>query len=164
MLLKARIALPISSEAIEDAAVVVRGGVIADVGPMARVVHAHPGERVRDLGDAILMPGFVNVHSHLELTLLRGLVEDLPFLPWLRRVVDLTHDVLKPDESVFYSLLGAAEMIRAGITTVADCSASGAPFDALAIAGLRGLVFQEAFAPTAAHVGGAIARLEERLD
>lgn len=164
MLLRARFVLPVSSEAIEDGAVVVRSGRIHAVGPHARLASAHPGERQRDLGDAILFPGFVNAHSHLEITLLRGLVDDLPFFPWLRRLVELKADGLKVDESVFYSLLGAAEMIRGGTTTIADCSDTGAPFDALALSGLRGIVFQEVFAPSRDRVGAAIAGLEARLE
>lgn len=164
MLLRARFVLPVSSEAIEDGAVVVRGGRIHAVGPHARLASAHPGERLRDLGEAILFPGLVNAHSHLEITLLRGLLDEMPFFPWLRRLVELKGDGLKVDESVFYSLLGAAEMIRGGTTTVADCSDTGAPFDALALSGLRGIVYQEVFAPSRDRVGAAIAGLEARLD
>ena len=164
MLLRARWVLPVASDAIDDGGVVVRGGRIHDVGPFAMVASRHPGERLRDLGEAILFPGFVNAHAHLELTLLRGLLDDLAFFPWIRRVVELKADGLKADEYVFYSLLGAAEMIRAGTTCVADCSDTGAPFDALALSGLRGLMFQEAFAPAPAMVPQAIASLGLRLD
>ena len=164
MLLRARWVLPVSSDAVEDGAVVVRGGRIHAVGAFARLASEHQGERHRDLGDAILFPGFVNVHAHLDVTLLRGLIDDLPFFPWLRRLVDLSKDGLKPDEAVFYSLLGAAEMIRGGTTTIADCSPTGASFDALALSGLRGIVFQEVFAPAPDRVGAAISALEPRLD
>lgn len=164
MLLRARHVLPVSSDAIEDGAIVVRGGRIHAVGPFARIASLHPGERHRDLGDAILFPGFVNVHAHLELTLLRGLAEGLAFFPWIRRIVELKADGLKADEGVFYSLLGAAELIRGGTTTVIDCSDWGAPFDALAVSGLRGIVFQEVFAPAPAQVATALAALENRLD
>jgi 5-methylthioadenosine/S-adenosylhomocysteine deaminase len=164
MLLRARWILPMSSEAIEDGAMVVRAGRIHDVGPGILVAGRHPGERVRDLGEAILLPGLVNVHAHLELTLLRGLLDDLTFFPWIRRLVEVKADGLKADEYVFYSLLGAAEMIRAGTTTVADCSDTGAPFDALALSGLRGIVFQEVFAPTAASLAHALPALEDRLE
>ena len=164
MLLRARWVLPVASDAVDDGAVVVRGGRIHDVGPFSVVASRHPGERLRDLGEAILFPGFVNAHAHLELTLLRGLLDDLAFFPWIRRVVELKADGLKADEYVFYSLLGAAEMIRAGTTCVADCSDTGAPFDALALSGLRGTMFQEAFAPTPEMVPHAIESLGHRLD
>ncbi len=113
MLLRARWVLPITSDPIEDGAVVVRGGRIHDIGPHRLVASAHPGERVRDLGEAILMPGLINTHAHLELTLLRGFLDDLPFYPWLRKLVALKADTLKADEYVYYSLLGAMEAIRA---------------------------------------------------
>ncbi len=164
MLLRARHVLPVSSPPIADGGVVVRASRIHAVGGYSRLAAAHPGERVRDLGDAILFPGLVNAHAHLELTLLRGFLDDLAFFPWLRRLVSAKTDGLRGDEFLYYGLMGAAEMIRAGITTVADCSDSGAAMDALAVTGLRGVVFQEVFAPTAAQAPAAVATLARKLD
>ena len=165
MLLRARWVLPMTSDALEDGGVVVRAGRIHDVGPYRLVSSRHPEERVRDLGEtSILFPGFVNVHAHLELTLLRGFIGERSFFPWLRHVVQVKADALRSADSMFHSLLGAAEMIRAGITCIADCTDTGTPFDALAVSGLRGIVFQEVFAPSPDAVASAVRQLVERLD
>lgn len=164
MLLRARWVLPISSEPLEDGAVLVRSGRIEDVGPHRAVSTRHPGERVRDLGNAALLPGLINAHSHLEITVLRGFLGGLPFFPWIRRLVRLKAEALGSEEQLFSSLLGAAEMIRAGITCVGDCTESGTSFDALAASGLRGVVFQEVFAPTPERVEGAMADLRGRVE
>lgn len=164
MLLRARRVLPLAGPPLEDGAVVVRAGRIHAVGPAKRLLADHPEERERDLGEVALLPGFVNAHSHLEITVLRGFLEDLDFYPWLRRLVELCRDGLKADEHVFHSLLGAAEMLRAGVTCVGDCTSTGAPFDALLVSGLRGVVFQEAFGPTPALAAEALPALADRLD
>lgn len=79
MLLKARWVLPIRGEAIEFGAVLVAGDRIVAVGPGDDVAAIAGDAPQRDLGEAVLMPGFVNAHSHLELTVMRGLLEDDDF-------------------------------------------------------------------------------------
>jgi cytosine/adenosine deaminase-related metal-dependent hydrolase len=69
----ARWVLPISAPPIEHGTVAVADGRIAYVGPR----EAAPRGSDRELGDALLLPGLVNVHTHLELTVLRGFLEDL---------------------------------------------------------------------------------------
>ena len=77
----ARWVLPISAPPLEHAAVSVdASGRIAYVGPAA---DAPAGERVA-LGNAALLPGLVNTHTHLELTAMRGFLEDLDFVTWIR--------------------------------------------------------------------------------
>ena len=55
-------------------------------------------------------------------------------------------------------------MIRSGVTSVGDCTSSGAPMKSLAACGLRGVVYQEAFGPTPDMAREALALLTERLD
>ena len=64
---RARWVLPISSPPIEDGAVAVEGTTIAYVGPL----HGAPAGHDEDFGNALLMPGLVNAHCHLELTAMR---------------------------------------------------------------------------------------------
>jgi len=90
------------------------------------------------------LPGLINVHSHLEYTLFRGFLDDLPFFPWIRTLTALK-PLLSRDDWVVSSVLGAAEMLAAGITTVGDCADAGASLDALLASGMRGIVFREAF-------------------
>ena len=69
----ARWVLPITRPPIENGTVVETDGLVTYVGPRSA---APPGEDY-DLGDAILLPGLVNTHTHLELTVMRGFLEDL---------------------------------------------------------------------------------------
>ena len=86
----ARWVLPISAPPIEDGTVAVTDGRIVYVGARA----AAPGGSDRDLGDALLLPGLVNVHSHLELTMMRGFLEDLDFPHWIMRLNAVKRAVL----------------------------------------------------------------------
>ena len=151
--------VPVASAPIADGALLLRGGRIEDIGPAAAMLGRHRDETVQDLGDAALLPGLINVHSHLELGLLRGLLVDLPFFPWIRAVVKIQREAFLASDHDLASRVGAAEMIRAGITCVADCSASGAPLEALLSAGLRGIVHQEVFAPDRSWLAEALPTL-----
>jgi cytosine/adenosine deaminase-related metal-dependent hydrolase len=78
----ARWVLPVDGEPIPDGEVVVEHGVILEVRPRQA-----PANECCDFGDAILMPGLINAHTHLEYTALRGFLEDVPFFPWIRSLM-----------------------------------------------------------------------------
>ncbi len=139
----ARWVLPVASAPIEHGAVVVEGDRIAWVGPSSSAV----AERHERLGDAVLLPGLVNAHTHLELTGLRGFLEGLDFRDWLRVLTIVRRDVLSEDDLLDAARFGVAEALSAGITTLADCSASGVPLRAMREAGVRGRVYLETFGP-----------------
>ena len=90
MLLTAGLALPMDGRPpIRDAAVLIEGARIAAVGTRREVL-ARPdaaGHERRDFGDAVLLPGLVNAHIHLEYTHLGPLPAPRPFLPWIRSLV-----------------------------------------------------------------------------
>jgi len=70
--------------------------------------------------DKLVMPGFVNTHCHVPMTLLRNLGQGLPLDKWLREKI-FPIETLLTDEYVYYgSLLGIAEMIKSGITSFSD--------------------------------------------
>ena len=89
----ARWVLPISTAPIADGTVVEREGRIAYVGPRAAAPPATDGPDV-DLGDALLLPGLVNVHCHLELTAMRGFLDGLAFREWILRLTHARRAVL----------------------------------------------------------------------
>jgi len=142
VILRAEWVLPVAREPIEQGEVVVQNGVIVDV---RRRSGTRGGADVLDFGEAVILPGLVNVHTHLELTALRGAVEDLPFFEWIRRLVEMK-DVLAEQDWRDSALWGALEAAASGITTVADTTDSGASAYALLQTGLRGRVYQEVFA------------------
>jgi 5-methylthioadenosine/S-adenosylhomocysteine deaminase len=142
MMIRADWVLPIAREPIEDGEVVVQNGVIVDV---RRRSGTRGGADVVDFGEAIILPGLVNTHTHLELTALRGAVEDVPFFDWIRRLVQLKEH-LTDTEWRDSALWGALEAAASGNTTLADTTDSGASAYALMQVGLRGRVYQEVFA------------------
>lgn len=157
---RARWVLPIATPTVADGAVAVDGERIAYVGAAGGAPH---GE-VTDLGDAVLLPGLVNTHTHLELTAMRGFLEDLDFRPWIVRLTRARQAVL-PDELLLASAhVGIAEGLLAGITTFADTCASGVVLQALNDLRVRGIMYLEVFAPDPAECDDALAGLRRRLD
>jgi cytosine/adenosine deaminase-related metal-dependent hydrolase len=114
------------------------------VGPAAAVARRWSGLPEVDLGHAILIPGLVDVHCHLEWSLTGGLVDDGDFATWLGGLLELTPR-MRPEDHATAALLGALRCIEHGTTTVADSGPTGAGAAALREAGLRGAVHLEAF-------------------
>ncbi len=142
--LTARWVLPVDTEPVEYGEVEVRGDALTYVGA-ARTVEQRPqGSEVRDFGEAVLLPGLVNAHTHLEYTLLRGFLEDVPFFPWIRGLMAAKAQYSRADW-LLSARLGAAECIRAGITTIGDNTDAGVTAQAASEMGLRARVYQELF-------------------
>ncbi len=142
MLLTARYVLPVATPHIEDGAVLVRGDRIAAVGTRAELAAANPDEETRDFGSAVLMPGFVDLHTHLEYSAFRGQVDDVPYTRWKMQVVEKERR-LGPEDWADSAVLGSMESLQSGITTIADITNSGASLHAAAAAGLGGVVYRE---------------------
>ncbi len=125
---------------IANGAVAVRGDRITFVGAASDA----PTGTVIDLGDAALLPGLVNVHSHLELTPLRHLLEGLDFAQWIRTLTQLRRtELADPVDVEVGARIGIAEGLLRGITTYADTSDTGAPvMRALTAMGARAVVFK----------------------
>lgn len=155
----ARWILPVSARPIEDGTVVEDGGRIVYVGPRAA---APPGED-HELGDAVLMPGLVNAHTHLELTVMRGLLEDLHFHEWIARLRASRNEVLTPDMLLDSSRWGIIEGLQTGTTTFADTCSTGVVARAISEAGVRGIVYQEVFGPDPGRCDAMLGELKTLL-
>lgn len=151
--------LPVSAAPIENGAVLVDGETIAWVGSG----EAPPADAVVDLGRAILMPGLVNVHSHLELTEMRGRLEPFGFHEWIKAVIRIKYQEYKPADFERAARAGAQECLRAGITCVADTGDSGAPVAAMSDTGLRGIYYQECFGPGPGDAEGSMLALSKKV-
>lgn len=79
-----------------------------------------PAQQVIDAADRIVMPGLINTHCHAADSLFRGLVENLSLEAWLEQVWIAEKAILTPQTCELGSLLGLAENLRAGVTTVVD--------------------------------------------
>ena len=155
----ARWVLPVSAPAFEDGTVAVEGDRIAYVGSRAGA----PAGADVDLGDAVLMPGLVNTHTHLELTALRGFLEDLDFARWIWRLNGVKRAVLDRGRMLDAARFGIVEGLRSGITTYADTCDSGVAFDAMLDAGVRGIMYQEVFGPDPADHPRSLADLAAKV-
>jgi len=161
--LGARWLVPVASPPVEDGAVLVGAdGRIAAAGRNAEV--PRPADVPSfDLGDAAILPGLVNAHTHLELMALRGLVRNLPFPRWVGAVRRI-RDTLAPAHLAASARWGGLEGFAAGITSVGDTGSSGAPAKAMAALGVRGVAYQEVFGPDPAQAGEAARDLESAVD
>ncbi len=156
--------VPVASPPLREGAVLVDGsGRIAAVGP-ASSIESPPGCSIEDLGDAILIPGLVNVHAHPELAMFRGALEDLAFRDWILRLVGGKRRALGDEDFAAAALLTCAESARGGVTTLAATEASGAAAGALNRLGMRGLVFLEVFGPDPSLAGESIRDFSIALD
>lgn len=104
---------------LKDAGVAIRGGRIAWVGPMAELPAELAPLPRQALPGRVLTPGFVNVHTHAILSMVRGVAEDLGFAPAYTPGIPHGHDVT-PDEAVALARLGAVEALLFGSTLVND--------------------------------------------
>ena len=146
----ARWILPLSSPEIVDGAVAVDGQKIVSVGNRNTLVEQFPEAATRELGESVIIPGLINAHSHLELTAMRGFLENeaADFFAWLRKLTHARLDRMTADDLKVSASWGACEAARAGVTCVADASdAALQSMSALNDVGLRGIVFQESFGP-----------------
>jgi cytosine/adenosine deaminase-related metal-dependent hydrolase len=144
-ILRAEYVLPISSEPITRGAVAIDDDLIIDVGEADILVERYPGGEVRDFGEAAILPGFVNCHSHLEITAMRGALDDVEhdFKSWLLKLNSIRSG-LSDEEIAAWAVLGATEGACAGVTCFGDIGRVGsAGLHALKQVGLRGVVFQE---------------------
>lgn len=160
---RAQWVLPIATPPIEGGAVVVEGMQIAWVGPAQALPTAYANAVTVDCGDAALLPGLVNAHTHLELTLLRGFLEGLEFRTWLRTLNTVRSELFTEQDLLDASRLGLVEALRHGITTVADCTDSAAPLTAMRELGVRGIGYVEVFGPDPAQRDASLGRLAARV-
>ena len=98
--------------------------------------------------DKLVLPGFVNAHTHLAMTLLRGYADDLPLMEWLREKIWPLEAKLTSDDIYWGSVLGLCEMIRSGTTCFADMYfAMDRVAQAVEESGLRALLSYGIIAP-----------------
>jgi len=148
--------LPVTSAPVPEGTVIVEDGRIAYVG--ARRLAASASDDVH-LGDALLMPGLVNAHCHLELTAMRGFLDGLAFREWIIRLTMSRRAVLTPEMLLDSARLGVVEGLLHGVTTFADTGDTGTGFDAMLERGVRGICYREVFGPDPKQCAESVATL-----
>src|SRR5262249_42129263 len=130
--------LPVDGAPIRDGAVAFQEGAIVAVGTVSELGE---GQRFRD---AVILPGFVDAHSHLEYEVYAGFGDGLPFAPWIALHIARKAELDVADMEAT-ARAGAADCLRSGITTVGDASYCGAAATACDELGLRAIVHFEVF-------------------
>jgi len=159
--------LPIASPPIAQGGVVIDGTAIISVGTREEILKCFPEAEIMDLGEAALLPGFVNCHSHLEITSMRGALDDVEhdFSAWLLKLNEMRARLSETD-ILRSAVLGAREGAQAGVTCFGDIGRFGvAGFEALKSVGLRGVLFQETeFSPDDATADADVAKLIAKFE
>lgn len=105
----------------EPGAVAVKGDSILAAGHEAEIKDKYTAPETIDCDGKVLMPGLVNAHTHVPMTLLRGLADDLRLDVWLLGyMMPVEREFVSPDFVRLGTLLGCVELIRSGVTSFAD--------------------------------------------
>jgi 5-methylthioadenosine/S-adenosylhomocysteine deaminase len=111
----------VDGEEVRDYAFAVEDGRIAAIGPADVLAQRFPGVQAQTYGDHVLvLPGFINGHSHAYQILLRGWADDLPFSRWRSDALYKIVPHLTPEDIYWTFRLAFDEMLAGGITTVAE--------------------------------------------
>ena len=112
-----RALLTMTGESYENGTLFIDAGRIKDISPNFQ---SDPGPEVLDLSDCLILPGFVNAHCHLALSCLRGKLEPKPkFTEWIRDL-RLVNSTIPHAERMQEMHRGAKELLRSGVTYLAD--------------------------------------------
>ncbi|PYS42514.1 MAG: amidohydrolase [Acidobacteria bacterium] len=106
---------------IEDGAVAIKAGRIVALGHTAEIDRTYDAREILNAGGKVIIPGLINGHTHVPMTLFRGLADDLDLQEWLTKYIfpaeakNVTEDFVRVG-----TRLGLAEMLRGGTTTYCD--------------------------------------------
>src|SRR4030095_2716942 len=135
-----------------DGALAIHCDSIVALGPRAQIAAAYRGATVVDATGCLVIPGLIDAHTHIPMTLFRGLADDLPLHTWLEQHVwPAERRFINPETVRWGSRLGVAELLRSGVTTLCDMyfyeDEVAAVVDAL---GMRGVLAKAHFDLTTA--------------
>ncbi len=123
LVIHAQWVLPVDAQdsVLGDHAVVIAGGRIQALLPSTEARRRYPTARELDLPEHLLIPGFVNAHTHSAMTLLRGLADDLPLMTWLQdHIWPAEQRWVSPEMILAGSRLAALEMLKSGTVCFND--------------------------------------------
>lgn len=152
---------PISSPPVRNGRITVADGRITAVAPGSSPA---PGLDVIRYPGCAIIPGFVNAHSHIELTIMRGFLDSAPFVDWIPRLTHTKYQVLTRSDMLLSARLGAAEMLAAGVTCLGEVMDIGTGWEAMREAGLQGIAYQEVFGPAESQVDESFDGLQRKVE
>lgn len=107
---------------IKDGAILVKSDKILDIGDAKKIIPKYKSKtkKIIEGENLVAMPGLINTHTHLAMTLLRGYADDMPLEKWWFEKVFPFEAKLKAEDIYWGALLGGMEMIKSGTTYFAD--------------------------------------------
>ena len=128
---------------ISDGVLVLDGARIAYAGSRDGAPPAAPGDDVSRLPGRVIIPGFVNTHTHLAMQILRGVADDVALMPWLEEHVWPIEARMTPEDILQGTRLALLEAVAAGVTCVNDMYGSmDRVAEAIGESGIRGMITQ----------------------
>lgn len=143
-LLSAKYVVPLTSPVIEGGGILIDGGTIREVGPATELRRElGASDSIEDLGNAAILPGLINAHTHLELTRFHQALPRAGLWEWFEEL--LPRLVAPESDRILKSAIaeGAALSLAAGVTTVADISRRGLTAEAIHDSAIRRVCFVE---------------------
>ncbi len=149
-------------------AVVVKNDCFLDVGLESDIVENYQAAEIMDCGGKVLLPGLINAHTHVPMTLLRGLADDLRLDVWLMGyMMPVEREFVSPEFVRIGTKLACAESIRCGVTTFVDMYYFESDIaEATAEAGLRAICSQTVLkfpSPDATYYEESLAAAEDYI-
>ena len=134
---------------LDDTSLAISGDRIAAIGPNAELEKewVGPETKVVDGSERFVTPGLINSHIHLESCYDKGLIDDVPVVPWCERYFSYTYGTLT-DESYYYAaLVSLLACLKTGTTTVSDCGTiqtlEASPVKAVTDIGMRAVLARD---------------------
>ena len=135
---------------------------IADDGTIAAIGERRDLDEGEHFDECVILPGFVNAHTHLEYDVYAGFGDGLGFAEWIGLHVQRKARIALEDMEAI-ARLGVLDCLRSGVTAVGDCSFSGAAATACADLGLRGTIYLEVFGADATAIIERFEPMRDRL-
>lgn len=149
-IISAKYLVPMDGEPIVDGCVAIEGDEIIDVGQEKDILSRYTGAIHEDYPHHVIMPGLINCHTHLDLSLYQDFPDDpvrhpgvqVDFVKWLMGCINYKKSIA-PSQQLLAVEWGADECLQSGTTCVADMSTYQGVFSVLQQKNLRGVVFPE---------------------
>lgn len=122
IIIKDTLLIPLDGEAREkpwiSGDIVIEGDTIKELG--RNLSEKYPGYEIINGKDSLILPGFINCHTHAAMTMLRGYADDMHLMDWLEQKIWPREAHLKEEDIYWGTMLSALEMIKSGTTTFTD--------------------------------------------
>jgi cytosine/adenosine deaminase-related metal-dependent hydrolase len=127
---------------VKEWAIVINKGIIQAVGPLQRISRQFPRHRVLKLQNTVLMPGLINVHTHLELPELLNTIRSKAFSDWILNLIKIKKGLTIEDYTAS-ATKNITTIIQTGTTTIGEICTQGVSPEFIRKSGLRAVVFYE---------------------